>query len=249
MNWYLVLATLICGLFAIRNYVEALCLFHPEPLYSPLVFDGDIHHLTSGARLYTFPAGSNNSLLFLHGNGGNVFSYRNIIELLVKNGWNVYALEYRGFGELHNHQVSTSSIETDVMEALNHREYKVAIGFSLGGVLLSHAIGLANVRIPAKVVMLNSMFSIRQVASYHIPHVSSFMSIDWSAERALDLTSPLYGKAVGIKWLVIQTKTDQVIPYSQVEEFIKHNVPMITLPSGGHNDSVMIHSNLWVWAL
>ncbi len=54
-------------------------------------------------KIYTYqfnPTGENKANIFLiHGAGGNVSSYRNLIKPLTDNGFAVYALDWRGYGK------------------------------------------------------------------------------------------------------------------------------------------------------
>tara|TARA_R110002124_G_scaffold286871_2_gene468989 strand:- start:43 stop:915 length:873 start_codon:yes stop_codon:yes gene_type:complete len=54
-------------------------------------------------KIYTYqfrPTGENKANIFLvHGAGGNVSSYRNLIKPLTENGFAVYALDWRGYGK------------------------------------------------------------------------------------------------------------------------------------------------------
>lgn len=80
------------------------------------------------------------SVFFIHGSGGNVGRYTKMIKPLVEGGFQVYALDWRGFGKSNGRPLHTNVLEdtkTAFKNMLKREDVKptkiVVLGQSLGG--------------------------------------------------------------------------------------------------------------------
>lgn len=80
------------------------------------------------------------SVFFIHGSGGNVGRYAEMIRPLVENGFQVYALDWRGFGKSDGVPLHVNVLEDtktgfrDMLKRQGVQDYKVVVyGQSLGG--------------------------------------------------------------------------------------------------------------------
>ncbi len=95
-------------------------------------------------KIYTYqfkPTGENKANIFLiHGAGGNVSSYRNLIKPLTDNGFAVYALDWRGYGKstgVPNYKGVMKDTEVAfqdfIKKTTNDSLKTIVYGMSLGG--------------------------------------------------------------------------------------------------------------------
>ena len=95
-------------------------------------------------KIYTYqfrPTGENKANIFLiHGAGGNVSSYKNLIKPLTDNGFAVYALDWRGYGKstgVPNYKGVMKDTEIafqDFLKKTTKESIKTIVyGMSLGG--------------------------------------------------------------------------------------------------------------------
>ncbi len=97
-------------------------------------------------NIYTYvfePKGKINARIFLiHGGGGNVSTYQDMIRPLVENGFEVYAFDWRGFGKsngIPNYKGVLEDTKIAFIDFLNSTKNKnvknIVYGMSLGGQL------------------------------------------------------------------------------------------------------------------
>lgn len=91
---------------AIVNNDESKLYYFPSKEMAnmdELDYDESTLTVEDSIKIYTYqfrPKGENKANIFLiHGAGGNVSSYRNLIKPLTDNGFAVYALDWRGYGK------------------------------------------------------------------------------------------------------------------------------------------------------
>lgn len=85
---------------------------------------------------------TNSKIFFIHGGGGNVSTYQDMIKPLVENGFEVYAFDWRGFGKSYgipNYRGVLEDTEVAFNDFLNsetNENFKIVVyGMSLGGQL------------------------------------------------------------------------------------------------------------------
>lgn len=132
------------------NWLKNRCAFVPckfPPFIQPSIpFTTEIIPCPTGDEIvmWHFPSApaSKRTILFFHGNGGNLGNCVDILEHVASYGFRVCAIDYRGYGASgdFDHSVSETSILQDAMTSLQYicRQHKIAIeniivyGFSLG---------------------------------------------------------------------------------------------------------------------
>lgn len=120
-------------------------IFHPEPLandyqfsfkkpYSEKIFTTD-----DGQQLHgvLFKAAMTKGLIFfLHGNTGNVAYYQSVGEYFVDCGYDIFMLDYRGYGKSTGELTNESEMFKDVQLAFDKvtsgYEKTVVVGYSIG---------------------------------------------------------------------------------------------------------------------
>jgi pimeloyl-ACP methyl ester carboxylesterase len=205
--WSLILAVLviiiailifITAVFVVRD-VEKTKLFQPTVLtHYPKSLQGEWYTLKHGGGLMNTTPHRNSPnirrVLFLHGNSYELSKYQPALQTLEAQGYDVWAIEYAGFGKKdsttkttdpcfsHPHNLivfcvlgitkpidsapNSESCLRDVMDAwkICGRKDCIVIGFSIGGAILGEVYEAFN-PMPAQLVFLNTFDSFPQLVS------------------------------------------------------------------------------------
>ena len=205
------LLTLLCaaaGLYAavigLLWWKQESLLFHPQPLPTdhPFAVGADVREVwvdVPGARLHALhlqhpqPRGL---VFYLHGNAGNLQSWFVNLDIYRQAQFDLYMLDYRGYGKSSGQIESEAQLHADVLAAWNSIEpryrglKRVVFGRSLGTGLAAQ-LG-AQVQ-PDLTLLASPYFSMQALAAEHYP---------WVPQRVLryplrtDLNLPLLHGAV-----------------------------------------------------
>jgi fermentation-respiration switch protein FrsA (DUF1100 family) len=164
------------------------------------------------------------TVLFLHGNGGNVATQLPAVYWLPSRGYAVLMPDYRGYGQSQG-SVSIEGAILDVQAALSwlarHEQAGdqgvVVLGQSLGGALAVHALVHAPEAPPLRGVILDSSFaSYRRIAREKL----DLFWLTWPLQWPLALTVPdRYSPVRSIAELspapvlIIHGANDQIVPF------------------------------------
>ena len=218
-----------------------------------LIFQPDIlpadHAFTLGADVHeeqlTVPGATLSALhlrlpaprgvvFFLHGNGGSLASWFVNIDFYRRANFDLYMIDYRGYGKSSGRIESEAQLHADVRAAWDHiaPRYaglrRVIFGRSLGTALAAR---LAAEVSPELTVLVSPYFSMQRLAKEQFPLVPGSLlryplSTGADAER-------LKGRL-----LLIHGGRDALIPPHHSED-IAAAVPratLVRLPEAGHND-------------
>jgi len=155
--------------------------------------------------------GSNEVLLFLHGNGGNISHRGESLLIFQRLGLNVLIIDYRGYGRSEG-TPSEDGLYEDARSAWRYlteiRSYRagqiIIFGRSLGGAV---AVKLATEQEPAKVILESTFSSARDMASSLMPVLSKIVVLRYrfdSLAHIAQLQAPL---------LVLHSPDDETIPF------------------------------------
>ncbi|MCK5580730.1 MAG: alpha/beta hydrolase [Candidatus Omnitrophica bacterium] len=241
----------IAGLVAYVRFIEATTVFLPSrqilatPKEVGLAYE-DVFFQSPGyvpLNGWFVPAGDSpekrSTLLFFHGNAGNIGDRIGKIALFHQMGLNVFIFDYRGYG---NSQGSSSekTMYLDAQAAYDYliaredvdRERIISYGVSLGG---AAAVDLAVHRDIACLVLDSTFTSAADMGKIILPIIPSFLlniKLD-SVSKIKDIEAPK---------LFIHSIDDEMIPFalgrrlyfaaSDPKDFLEIN--------GGHNDNVAV---------
>ncbi|MGB5178343.1 MAG: alpha/beta hydrolase [Gammaproteobacteria bacterium] len=237
-----------CGITLYLYFSQSRMLYYPElPSRALDATPADIGlpfetiHLTTedGIQLHAWyvPAvAARGTLLFNHGNAGNIAHRLDSIRLFNSLGLNVLIYDYRGFGESGG-KPSEQGTYRDARAAWDYLHENRAIaarrivilGRSLGAAI---AVDLAS-QVPSAGVILESAFtSVPDMAAHLYPWLPVRFLVRYKYDSAVKIgriSSPL---------LMMHSRDDEIIPFSQGEELFAHaNEPKRFLElNGGHND-------------
>jgi len=240
---YLIIILIICIIY-IRS-VENSVTFAPSRRimetpkdiglsYEDVYFNSASHLKLNGWFIPS--SGAQNTLLFFHGNAGNIGDRLEKIEIFHHIGLNIFIFDYRGYGNSQGKPSERGMYEDglaayDYLIARNDVNAQNIIGYgaSLGG---SAAVNLASQRQLKALIVDSSFPSAADMAKYLFPVIPSFVfktKLD-STSKITNLTMPK---------LFIHSQDDETVPFKlgkklyelapQPKEFLQMR--------GGHNDS------------
>jgi len=244
-------------LFLYARYIERAMLFVPSrqqsgtPQDVQLAFE-DIFFLTGdNVKLHGWFINAKSdaekpaTLLYLHGNAGNISGRLDKLLLLSQTGMNIFIFDYRGYGQSAGYPTE-KGVYQDALAAYDYLVARrdvdpkrvVIYGASLGGAV---AVDLAAHR-PAAGLILDSTFSnAADMAKKILPFVPSFFvsaKLD-SIRKIVHIATPK---------LFIHSPTDETVPYALGRKlFEAAPAPKDFLDiRGGHNDGYLESGTTYV---
>ena len=173
-------------------------------------------------------------IFYLHGNVGNVATWFVDPGFWRDSGYDLYMMDYRGFGKSTGRIESEAQLHADVQTAWEriapaYAELKTVIfGRSLGTGL---AVQLAATVQPDLLILVSPYSSMTAVMNFHYP---------WAPDAILryPLASDHYIQHVRRATLIFHGLIDTVIPVAQAEALQEraHRAELILLPNVGHGD-------------
>ena len=238
---------LICGVLYFKQ--EAL-LFYPQKLPAAYRFDFIVGTYAEypvvaadGTQLsgVLFKVGSAKGLVFfLHGNGGSLAGWGDMALTYNRVGYDVFMLDYRGYGKSEGQITSQAQLLGDVDTAfkqvaaryLASKSRVIVVGYSLG---TGPATWLAS-RYPLDMLLLHAPYcSMADMAGHTVPI--------WPILPNCLLRYPLptneWIRQVKAPIVLFHGDRDGVIPYSssvRLKALLKPNDQFITINGSGHND-------------
>jgi uncharacterized protein len=188
------------------------------------------------------------SVIYFHGNGGNISDRLDKISVLHNLGLNIFICDYRGYGKSEGKPTETG-IYRDALAAYDYlaqrRDIKkndiIGYGASLGGAVI---IDLAAKR-DLKVLIIDSTFtSAKDMARRIYPFVPSFMVM-------IKLDSARKIKNLPMPKLFFHSQDDEMVPIAlgqKLFELAPEPKKFVTI-SGGHNEAHLESHEQYVAAL
>ncbi len=229
------------------RYLEKSSVFYPEknvyatPQQAGLPYE-DVYFRTEDGFLlhgWLVKTGQDAStVLYFHGNAGNIADRIEKIALLVDLGLNVFIIDYRGYG-LSDGKPSEKGLYKDAIAAYEHLAGRrdidprkiIVYGTSLGAVA---AIDLAAKRSVSGLVIDSAFTSAKDMAKIIYPFIPSFLI-------GLDMDNAAKIKSVTVPKLFLHSREDEVVPFSLAERLYQTAPsPKELLPLPGmHNNGYL----------
>lgn len=192
------------------------------------------------------------TVLFLHGNAENISTHFRSVVWLPAQGYNVLALDYRGYGAsdgLPTLQGVQMDIDAAMRHLLTHKNVNpqriVILGQSLGGALAIYYTAHSSYRANIRALISDSAFSdYRQVARDSLSHFALTWPLQWLPWVAVDNDyAPLDAVAQisPIPLLVIHGDQDTVVSVRYAHllfEQAKQPKELLIVPGSGHIQSL-----------
>ncbi len=236
---------LYLGVCVLLYFIQEQLIYYPSyrieatPADIDLVYE-DIRLTTSDevevAGWFIPNENANSTVLFFHGNAGNISHRLQSIEMFHNFGLNVFIIDYRGYGRSGG-EASEQGTYLDAEAAWSYLtdehgispEKIIIFGRSLGGGV---ATWLAQQKSPQALILESTFASVPDVAATHYPYlpVRLLARIHYnSLSRMKDITCPV---------LIIHSPDDKLIPYRNGQRlFEAANTPKEFIEiKGGHNE-------------
>ena len=214
--------------------------------YESIIFEAD--DKTKLHAWYIQKKDAKTTLLFLHGNGGNISHRLDSIKFFNSLGMNVFIFDYRGYG---NSEGSASEQNTydDAKSAwdylLKNKSIKdenvIIFGRSLGGAI---AAKLGSELKPKAIILESTFTTVKEFASDVYPFLPGFL-IHFKYETTKHL------KDINYPILIVHSEDDNIIPFKHGEAIFKNaNEPKTFVKiRGNHNYGFVESKHIYVPAL
>ncbi len=179
-------------------------------------------------------------IFFLHGNGGNLQSWLTDTSFYQRTGYDVFMLDFRGYGKSTGKISSEAQLHADVLAAWKHveKEYagrkNVIYGRSLGTGLATKLAAELSAD-PASgvslLVLVSPYVSLQQIAKEQYPWVPGFV-------MRYPMRTDQWLPAVRAPVLILHGGHDALINVSHARRLkeLKPDAQLVVLPDAGHND-------------
>ncbi|RPD49467.1 alpha/beta fold hydrolase [Hymenobacter sediminis] len=173
-------------------------------------------------------------IFYLHGNGGALDSWGEVAPIYTRLGYDVFLLDYRGYGKSEGRITSQAQLLADVEAAYQQigahypENQTVILGYSLG---TGAAAWLASRHNPRLLLLQAPYPSMRAMARQHYPWVPGFV-----VRYPLHTDKVLPRVAAPI--VIFHGDQDEIISYQsalQLKSLLKLQDQFVTLRGAGHN--------------
>lgn len=232
---------ILCGSF---YFFQERFIFHPDTLDKNHIyrFNQDFEEIyidtEDGLKLngLLFKAREPKGLIFyLHGNAGSLDSWGTIAPLYTDLGYDVFILDYRGFGKSEGSIGSQEQLFSDIQMAYNrmkilyNEDNIIVLGYSIG---TCAATWLASENKPYMLILQAPYYSLTGIIRSICPVIPRFL-----IKYKLETYS--YIQECKMPIVIFHGDNDRVIDYSNslwLKELLKPEDSFITLTGEGHNN-------------
>lgn len=178
------------------------------------------------------------AILFLHGNRGSNKRCRHQAMNMANNGYDIFMIDYRGYGKSDGKIYSEKQLYADVQMAYDYvkesyREAQiVVVGYSLGSGMASY---LAANNDPQQLVMLAPYVSFFQLKNKYVTALVPDFLVKYPLNNGEHL------KKVKCPVTLFHGTMDRVIPYNSSKELVEinpKNIELITLKKESHRGAI-----------
>ena len=244
---------LVLSLFSWARVQEKRALFFPSREFYITPADRgldceDVYFRSGRYRVHGWFIPGNDAkqtVLFFHGNAGNISHRLESIEIFNRLELNVFIIDYRGYGQSEG-KITEKGTYRDAEAAwhyLNTRgisgEQVIIFGRSLGA---SIATWLASKHTPAALIIESGFTSVASMGQRFYP----FLPVRWLTH--IKYNTKQYVKNISCPVMVAHSKEDEIIPFDEGREIFaaapepKHFLEM----RGGHNDGFIASGSTYV---
>jgi len=238
------ITAIVCLCLCILLYfVQEKLIFFPEKLAATYKFKFDqgfeeLYFKTADNIVLNgvlFKADSSMGLIFyLHGNAGSLASWGQIAKTYTDLHYDLFMLDYRGYGKSEGSIVNEKQFYEDVQLAYNTLKTKygekeiIVLGYSIG---TGAATKLASINKPRLLILQAPYFSLTDLVKHNFKIVPSFL-LKYKFETNIFLS------ACKMPVVIFHGDKDEVIYYGsslKLKKLFKTNDTLITLNGEGHN--------------
>ena len=174
-------------------------------------------------------------IFYLHGNAGSLNTWGYAAEEFLQEGYDVFILDYRGFGKSDGKIESQEQLFQDVEKVYQeiqklYQEQKIIItGFSIG---TGPASWLASRYQPDMLILMAPFYNMTELANHHFSFLPSFI-------LRYPFKNNHYLREVEAAVVLIHGTEDEIIPYEsslKLKEHLGSEVHLFSLEGIGHNN-------------
>jgi len=186
------------------------------------------------------------TILFFHGNAGNISHRLASIEIFHRLQLNVFIIDYRGYGQSAGNPTEKGTYK-DAQAAWNYlidtrginNKQIIIFGRSLGAAIASW---LASKHTAGALIIESGFSSVPAMGQRLYP----FLPIRWLAN--FQYNTKQHVKNISYPVLVAHSRQDDIIPYDEGREiYMAATQPKVFLEMrGGHNDGVVVSGNDYI---
>ena len=174
-------------------------------------------------------------VFYLHGNSGALNTWGYSADEFLAEGYDVFILDYRGFGKSEGKIESQEQLFQDVEKVYQeisklYQEQKIIItGYSIG---TGPASWLAARYQPDMLILIAPFYNLTELAKHHFSFLPSFL-------LRYPLKNNKYLQEVGAPVVLIHGSEDETIPYEsslKLKEDLGEKVLLFSLEGVGHNN-------------
>ena len=225
-------------------------LFHPKQLKQDYTFNfeddfsGEFEEMKFKTKDnislsgILFKAQESKGLVFyLHGNAGTIQGVGKLAESFTSSGYDMFAMDYRGFGKSTGDIQSEKQLISDVQltyDQLNKRYDEkniIVVGYSMG---TGFATQLTVNNDPKQLILIAPYFSIVDMMTTNYPIVPSFL-------LKYKLETNLHIQDCNVPVTLFHGTADEVIPFNsstRLQKLIKRKGKLIRLKGMSHGDVI-----------
>lgn len=192
---------------------------------------------------YIPPQRNGYTVLFCHGNGGDIMHRLDTVNLFSEMGLGLFVFDYRGYGDSQG-KTTEAGTYLDAEAAYKWlctrkkiSEHRIVIfGRSLGASIAAYVAGKVNC---GGVVLENAFTSYAAIGQKMYP----YMPVKWFAKFKYDTKE--YLESVSCPVLIFHSKDDEIIPYKfgrELFESVEGDKRFVDI-FGDHNNSFLISLN------
>lgn len=262
MMWHVLgmLLAVYAGLALLLFFFQSQLVFYPQldralsatPAQIGLPFEEVQMKAADGVELhgwYVPVAKPRGTVLFTHGNAGNISHRLDYVAMFHRLGYNLLIFDYRGYGNSSGAPsepgtyLDAGSAWAYLTQIKHEPACRIALfGESLGGAVAAQ---LAAQHQPAALVLASSFTSVPDLGQQFYP----WLPVRWLARIRYDTRASLQQAHVPL--LVAHSPQDEIIPYAHGQAlFAAARAPKTFLDlAGGHNDGFIFMRESWVGTL
>lgn len=198
-----------------------------EEVYIPVEDDVKLHGILFKAK------NSKGLVFYLHGNGGCVEGWGRSAGLYNLAGYDIFMLDYRGYGKSGGTIESEEQLNSDVEKAFLAMQKKygstiIIAGYSIGTGPAAHLAVAKNVK---ALILQAPYYSLTGLASEKVPLMPEFIKrYKFNTYNEIEkMKLPVY---------IFHGTEDKLIPFAhsqRLKEIGQENIILIPLPGEGHN--------------
>lgn len=236
----LIFYIVLCGILFL---IQERMIFFPEKLPKDYTFRfnqpfEEIYIKTEDQKFLhglLFRSDSSKGLIFyMHGNAGSLRSWGEVAKTYSDLNYDVYMLDYRGYGKSESSINSQEQLHMDIQSAYNEMKKKypeekiTVLGYSIGTGMASK---LASTNNPKRLILQAPYYNLADMMKHYYPIIPIFI-------LKYKLETNKYIKDCKMPIVLIHGKQDEIIYYNssvKLKKLIKPTDTLITLNNQGHN--------------